>query len=73
MVKNHSDNKRGNLLPPLHGLLFPISSKGSYARSHKQDSTYHGLCYGSRGALAERGADREVGKIRDGSGGGGGW
>ena len=29
MVKDHSDNERGNLLPP-HGLLFPISSKGSF-------------------------------------------
>ena len=26
MVKNHSDNERGNPLPP-HGLLFPINSK----------------------------------------------
>ena len=53
MVKDHSDSKRGNLLPP-HGLLFPISSKGSfiYASSHTQDDTYHGFCYISRGALA---------------------
>ena len=29
MVKNHSDSKRGNRLPP-HGLLFPINSKGSF-------------------------------------------
>ena len=29
MVKDHSDNKRGNPLPP-HRLLFPISSKGSF-------------------------------------------
>ena len=29
MVKDHSDNERGNLLPP-HGLLFPINSKGSF-------------------------------------------
>ena len=29
MVKDHSDSKRGNLLPP-HWLLFPISSKGSF-------------------------------------------
>ena len=29
MVKNHSDNERGNPLPP-HRLLFPISSKGSF-------------------------------------------
>ena len=28
IVKDHSDTKRGNLLPPLHGLPFPISSKG---------------------------------------------
>ena len=30
MVKDHSDNERGNLLPPQHQLLFPISSKGSF-------------------------------------------
>ena len=29
MVKDHSDSKRGNLLL-LHGLLFPIISKGSF-------------------------------------------
>ena len=29
MVKNYSDSERGNLLLP-HGLLFPISSKGSF-------------------------------------------
>ena len=29
MVKNHSDYERGNPLPP-HGLLLPISSKGSF-------------------------------------------
>ena len=28
MVKDHSDNERGNPLPP-HGLVFPISSKDS--------------------------------------------
>ena len=33
---------------PAAGILFPISS----IRSHRQDSTYHGLWYGSRGALA---------------------
>ena len=30
IVKGHSDSDRGNPLPPLHGLLFPISSKGSF-------------------------------------------
>ena len=29
MVKDHSNSKKGNLLLP-HGLLFPISSKGSF-------------------------------------------
>ena len=29
MVKDHSDSERGNPLTP-HGLLFPISSKGSF-------------------------------------------
>ena len=29
MVKDHSDSERGIPLPP-HGLLFPISSKGSF-------------------------------------------
>ena len=29
MVKDHSDNEKGNPLPP-HGLTFPISSKGSF-------------------------------------------
>ena len=29
MVKDHSDSESGNPLPP-HGLLFPISSKGSF-------------------------------------------
>ena len=29
MVKDQSDNKIGNPLPP-HGLLFPINSKGSF-------------------------------------------
>ena len=30
MVKDHSDSERGNLLSPLHVLLFMISSKGSF-------------------------------------------
>ena len=53
MVKDHSDSEIGIPLPP-HGLLFSINSKGVllYAPSHRQDSTYHGLCYTSRGALA---------------------
>ena len=45
MIKDYSNSERGNPLPP-HGLLFPISSKGSlYAPPHTQDITYHSLCY----------------------------
>ena len=51
MVKDHSDSEKGNPLPP-HRLLFPINRVLLYAPSHRQDSTYHGLCYTSRGALA---------------------
>ena len=43
MVKDYSDNERGNPLPPLHDLLFPISSI-LYASSD-------GLCYTSCEAL----------------------
>ena len=50
MVKDHSYSLRGNPLLP-HRLLFPISSKGSFI-SHRQNNTYLGLCYTSRGALA---------------------
>ena len=49
MVKDHSDSEKGNPLPP-HRPLFPINSKVFlYASSHRQDNTYHGLCYTSRG------------------------
>ena len=41
MVKDHSDSERGTRV-----LL--------YAPSHRQDNTYHSLCYTSRGALAGR-------------------
>ena len=35
------------------GYSFLLAARGIlYAPSHMQDSTYHGLCYTSRGALA---------------------
>ena len=49
ILKDHSDSERGFPLPP-HELLFPISSKGSFIYMI-QDTTYHGLCYTSRGTL----------------------
>ena len=55
MVTDHSDSEKGNPLPP-YGLLFLINSKGSFTCTipgwNRQDSTYHSLCYTSRGALA---------------------
>ena len=52
MVNDHSNSERENPLPP-HGLLFLISNKVFlHAPSHRHDSTYHGLCYTNRGALA---------------------
>ena len=54
MVKDHSDSESGNPLPPLHGLLFSRLPPRVllHAPSYRQDSTYHGLCYTRRGALA---------------------
>ena len=39
VVEDHSESERGNLLPP-HGLLFPISSKGSFIH-HPTDRIAH--------------------------------
>ena len=53
MVKDHSDSERGNLLLHYMGYSFQLTSSVLlYAPSHKQDSTYHSLCYTSRGILA---------------------
>ena len=52
MVKDHSDSERENPLPP-QGYSFQLAARVLlYAPSHRQDSTYHSLCYTSRGALA---------------------
>ena len=46
-------NERENLLPPLQGLFFPISSKGYFiCNTPIQDSTYHDFWYTSLAALA---------------------
>ena len=42
MVKDHSDSERGNPLPP-HGLLFPISSKGSFICTIPQTEREQGV------------------------------
>ena len=48
MVKGHSDSEKGNI-----GYSFRLTARVLlYAPSHRQDSTYHELCYTNRGALA---------------------
>ena len=49
MVKDNSDRERGNPLP--HGLLFLISSKGSFICTIPPTG-YNNLCYTSCRALA---------------------
>ena len=52
IVKNHSDSKTRTLLP-LHGYFICLPTRVRlYASSHKQDNTYHDLCYTSHGTLA---------------------
>ena len=53
MVEDHSDSERGNPLP-LHGLLFPINSNGSFYMHHPIDRIAHmtAFYYTSRGTLA---------------------
>ena len=51
MVKDHSDSERKPLLR--HSYSFRLAARVLlYASSHRQDNTYHSLCYTSRGALA---------------------
>ena len=60
MVEDHLDSERGNPLPP-HGLLFYMQQGFFYMHHPRQDSTYHSLCYTSRGALA---GTRNIAKSR---------
>ena len=53
MVKDHSDSEKGNRCCHI-GYSFRLAARVLlYAPSHRQDSTNHGLCCTSRGALAE--------------------
>ena len=53
MVKHHSDSEREETRFRHMGYSFRLTaSVFLYAPSHRQVSTYHGLCYTSRGALA---------------------
>ena len=51
MVKDHSDSERGTRFHHI-GYSFRLAARVLlYAPSHRQGSTYHSLCYTSRGAL----------------------
>ena len=53
MVKDHSDSEREETRCHHMGYSFRLAARVLlYASSHIQDNTYHGLCYTSRGALA---------------------
>ena len=44
MVKDHSDSEKG--------YSYRLTARVLLYASTRQDNTYHGLCYNSRGALA---------------------
>ena len=51
VIKDHSDSHRETHCHQI-GYTFRLDARVLlYATSHKQDSTYHGICYTSRGAL----------------------
>ena len=52
MVKDHSDRREETRCRHI-GYSFRLAARVLlYASSHRQDNTYHSLCYTSRGALA---------------------
>ena len=56
MVKDHSDNEKGNPLQP-HGLLFPIISKGFYMH-HPADRIAHTTAFVT--PVVEHWLEREI-------------
>ena len=49
MIKNHSDSERGNRCRH-RGYYFHLAARVLlYASSHRQDNTYHSICYTSLG------------------------
>ena len=57
MVKDHSDSEKRNPLPP-HGLLFPISSKGSFYMHHPTDRMTHTTAFVT--PVVEHWLEREI-------------
>ena len=53
MTSHHSNSEREKTCCSHMGYSFRLAARVLlYASSHRQDNTYHGLCYTSRGALA---------------------
>ena len=52
MVKDHSDSLKETRCRHINYSYRLTARVLLYAPSHRQDNTYHGLCYTSRGALA---------------------
>ena len=50
-VKDHLNSERGNPLPPLYGLLFPLINMRCFICT-RQDNTYQDFCYASLDVLA---------------------
>ena len=66
MVKDYSDSERETRCHHI-GYSFRLAARVLlYAPSHRQDSTYHSLCYTSRGALA-RTRNSSMGPPHEGS------
>ena len=57
VIKDHSDSERGNPLPP-HGLLFPISSKGSFYMHGPTDRIIHTTAFVT--PVVEHWLEREI-------------
>ena len=57
MAKDHSDSERGNPLLP-HGLLFPISSKGSFICITPTDRITHTAAFAT--PVVEHWLEREI-------------
>ena len=66
MVKNHSDIVREETRCCHMGYYFWLAARVLlYIPSHRQNSTYHDLCYTSRGALAGTRIEREIERERE--------
>ena len=62
MTEDHSDSERGNTLPPLHGLLFPIRRKEGNVLFNDALNTFYLRLYGVRHMVKDH-FDSEKGNL----------